>query len=131
MLLNNDLSLQQKSETLKMTSVVDNYQATPAAEHPKKVITTRNKRLQILKITMIVFVTALSMVLTIIDVVLTAQHLKEKQLLKHNIARGIKVSSLIHNLQTERSHTFMFLVFKEWNTTTDVLKLNEVNETVI
>ena len=111
-----------------MTSVPDNYQATPAAEHPKKVITTRNKRLQILKITMIVFVTALSVVLTIIDVVHTAQHLKEKHVLKQNIARGIKVSSLIHNLQTERSQTFMFLVFKEWNTTTKVLKLNEARK---
>jgi hypothetical protein len=127
LLLSSDVSSQQKSQTrVKMTSVADDYQATSAAEHPKKVISTKNKRLQIMKIIMIVFVTAISIALTIIDVVLTAQDLQEKHVLKHNIARGVKVSSIVHNLQTERGEASMFLVSKEWNTTTNRLKLNKV-----
>jgi cell division protein YceG involved in septum cleavage len=110
-----------------MTSIADNYQASASPEHPKKVISTRNKRSQIIKIFMIVLVTAISVVFTIVDVVVTAQNLKQKHELKHNIAHGIKVSSIIHNLQNERSQTSMFLVSKEWNTSTNSLKLQKVN----
>ena len=109
-----------------MTSVVDNYEATTPPEDPKKVMTTKNKRSQIIKISMIVLVTAISVVFTIVDVVVTAQNLKQKHELKSNIAHGIKVSSIIHNLQNERSQTSMFLVSKEWNTSSNALKLKKV-----
>lgn len=112
---------------MKMTSIADNFQATTPSEHPKKVISTRNKRSQMIKIFIIVLVTAISVVFTIIDVVVTAQSLKQKHKLKENIAHGIEVSLIIHNLQTERSQTSMFLVSKAWNTSCNALKLRKVN----
>lgn len=112
---------------MKMTSIADNFQATTPSEHPKKVISTRNKRSQMIKIFIIVLVTAISVVFTIIDVVVTAQSLKQKHKLKENIAHGIEVSLIIHNLQNERSQTSMFLVSKAWNTSCNALKLRKVN----
>ena len=100
-----------------MTSVSDHPESTtPPADHPTKVLSTRNKRLQMIKIWILVLVTVLSIVFTIVDVVVTAQKLKSKYELRDNIEHSIKVSSIVHNLQNERSQTFMFLVSRSWNT---------------
>ena len=108
-----------------MASIQDNYQATTTPENPKKVISPRNKRSQMTKILIIVLVTAISVVFTIVDVVITAKNLKQQHELKNNIAHGIQVSKIIHNLQDERSLTSMLSL--AWNTTNNTLKLNKVN----
>ncbi|XP_028412780.1 uncharacterized protein LOC114535682 [Dendronephthya gigantea] len=109
-----------------MASIQDDYQATASPENPKKIISPKNKRSQIAKILIIVLVTAISVVFTIVDVVVTAQNLKQQNELKNNIIHGIHVSEIIHNLQNERSLTTMLSL--AWNTTKNILHLKKIRE---
>ena len=107
-------------------NVTPSFQASSNAEHPKKVITKKDRRLQLAKLFMITFISTATVVLTIIDMIQTAKSFREKEELTDKIQGSIDMALVIHNLQKERGMTTLQMGFKEIKLAEKQLELREI-----
>ena len=107
-------------------NITQSFQASSNAEHPKKVITKKDRRLQLAKLFLITFISTATVVLTIIDMIQTAKSFREKEELTDKIQGSIDMALLIHNLQKERGMTTLQMGFKEIKLAGKQLELREI-----
>ena len=81
------------------------FQASSNAEHPKKVVTKKDRRLQVAKLSIIIFISLATVALTIFDVIQTAMAFQESKKLADRIQGSVDVALVIHDLQKERGMT--------------------------
>lgn len=87
-----------------MATIATNLPASTAEiQNTRSIVTTKHKRWQVIKISVIAVLTVLSICFIITDVVSTAKDLKRQQELKEYIQNSLKVVSVIISLQDERS----------------------------
>ena len=89
-------------------------------EHPRKVISKKDRQVRLVKLFIIVAITIATVVLTSVDVYETAKIYNKEKQLKKKLENSIAAASLIHNLQKERGLTAMILGFKIINTKRDI-----------
>ena len=80
--------------------ITPTYQASSNAEHPKKVITKKERRLQVAKLFIIISISMATVVLTIIDMLQTANSFQQKSELNDKIQGSIDVALMSHWLFT-------------------------------
>ena len=107
-------------------NITPSFQASSNAEHPKKVTTKKDRRLQLAKLFLITFISMTTVVLTIIDMIQTAKSFREKEELTDKIQGSIDMALLIHNLQKERGMTTLQMGFKEIKLAGKQLELREI-----
>ena len=86
-------------------NIPSSYQASSSAMHPRNVMTKKDRRVQLVKLSLIVFISIATVALTIFDVIQTAKSLEKKIELKDKIHASIDTAMLIHSLQKERGMT--------------------------
>jgi hypothetical protein len=116
-------------------NVSPSYQASSNAEHPKTVITKKDRRYQLAKLFIIALVSTVTVTLTIIDVIQTAKSFVNKQQLTHKIQRSIYTALVIHDLQTERGMTALHLDIHHIHYEEERQKCNDIrrktNESIV
>ena len=85
--------------------VSPSYQASADAEHPKAIITKKERRLQLVKLFIITFVSIATVALIVFDVIQTAKWYSKKKELTYKIQGSIDTALVIHGLQKERGMT--------------------------
>ena len=89
--------------------ITPTYQASSNAEHPKRVITKKERRLQVAKLFIIISISMATVVLTIVDMVQTANSFQQNSKLNDKIQGSIDVALVIHDLQKERGMTTLHM----------------------
>ena len=108
--------------------ITPGLQATADAEHPAMVITKKDRRLQLVKLFVIAFVSMGTVALTLIDVIQTAELFEKKHELTHNVQASIETALIIHELQKERGMTALQLGFKQLKYKEERLRLREIRQ---
>ena len=101
------------------------YQASSNANHPTKVISKKDRRVQLAKLSIVAFVSIGTVALTIFDVIQTAKSLEKKIELTEKIYASIDTAMLIHSLQKERGMTALYLTQRLLNSSDNGQKLRE------
>lgn len=109
-----------------MAATLPSLAATRAPEHPREVITTKDRRFQFFKHMIVVSISIATVVLTCWDVTQTVDIYRMKHELSNKIQSSIDLSSLIHNLQKERGLTALLLGLETLNTENQTERLKKV-----
>ena len=109
-------------------NIPSSYQASSNAKHPKNVMTKKDRRVQLVKLSLIAFVSIATVALIIFDVIQTAKSLETKIVLTDKIHASIDTAMLIHSLQKERGMTALRSTQRLLNSCDNGCKLKEFRE---